>query len=60
MLAGALYGKAGDHLAKSSPEKIKEIISINLLREDSIFSQDDLILSEKINLLVRRFNPLLR
>jgi hypothetical protein len=48
LLAGALYGKAGDHLAKSSGEKIKEIISLNLLREDSIFSRDDLILSEKI------------
>jgi hypothetical protein len=48
LLAGALYGKAGDHLAKSSGEKIKEIISLNVLREDSIFSRDDLILSEKI------------
>jgi hypothetical protein len=48
LLAGALYDKAGDHLAKSSPEKIKKIISLNLLREDSIFSRDDLILSEKI------------
>jgi hypothetical protein len=33
LLAGALYGKAGDHLAKSSGEKITEIISLKIFSE---------------------------